>query len=833
MTPSLQGLSEIEARRRLQEAGPNEIPGPPKRNLGRIGLETLREPMFLLLMVAAGLYLTFGDLAEGLFLLGGATMSIALVVIQEARSERALMALRELAQPRVRVIRDGIEHQVLARELAPGDMVLVAEGERLTADGVLVEGGVLSIDESVLTGEAAPVIRTPNGDFTGEDDDAPSGVSARVYGGTLVVSGQGVVRMTQTGARSAIGKLGGSLAAIAPSSTPLQRSAKRLAALIGALAIAFSIAVAIAYGLLRGDWGQGALAAVTIAIALIPEEFPMVLAVFLALGAWRLAAHQVLVRRSAVIETLGAASVLCVDKTGTLTENQMRVARLWTPSGETAIEDGAELGEPSVRLLRICALACAVRPVDPMDKAVLALCSARSIAFRADKPGPSRVWPLQAERLAVVQLWAVSGKRMAAAKGAPEAIFQLCRLSDDDKANLQRVVESYAAQGLRVLGVAACAERGLFPADPSDARFEFFGLLGFVDPLRADAAAALDEASKAGLKVIMITGDHPATALAIARTAGLSVDAGALTGEELAALSEAAFRERLKHVRVFARIRPEQKLRLVEILKASGEVVAMTGDGVNDAPALEAAHIGVAMGRRGADVAREAADLVLLDDSFASIVEGVRLGRRIFANLRRAMTYITAVHVPIAGLALAPILFGLPPVLLPMHVVLLELIVDPTSSLVFEAAPADSSAMRRPPRDIDEPLFGPGQIGLAMLQGLGVLVASGGLYVSLLHGGSAAPVARGAAFLTLVTGNLILALIDAFTTGNLFGAERRVLWLITFLVSAILGAIFTFPAVGAIFQLASLPPHLAIFAMLLAASGGGWALLVAAASSRH
>ncbi len=833
--PSL-GLTDAEAQRRLAQVGPNVIPAGGGRSFVAIVFETMREPMFLLLVGAAVLYLFLGDAGEGAFLLFGAVASIGLVIVQEARSERALAALRDLAQPFARVLRDGVERRLPARDLVPGDVLLVGEGERLPVDGVVVGGDVLSVDESILTGESAPVAKPPSVDATKDVAGTPGpDPSPFVFGGTLVVRGQGVVRVTETGARSALGRIGTSLAAIEPEPTPLQQTAARLAAVMGAVALGFCAVVAVAYGLLRGGWIEGVLAGITVAIALIPEEFPMVLAVFLALGAWRLATHKVLVRRSAVIETLGAASVLCVDKTGTLTQNRMQVARLWTPDEELVVDTAPIRPVAAVaELLRLAALSSAVRPVDPMDRAIHALSHEAQVATGVADAEPRRSWPLRPERLAVVQLWRERGDaHVAAAKGAPEAVFQLCRLPAEDTQRLHAVIERYAELGLRVLGVAVARGRGEFLADPAEIPFQFAGLVGFVDPLRPDAAAALSEAQQAGIKVIMITGDHPATALAIARGAGIDTGPGALTGADLARLSIEELRARLATVRVFARVAPEQKLRLVEALKANGEVVAMTGDGVNDAPALEAAHIGVSMGQRGADVAREASDLVLLDDSFASVVGGVRLGRRIFANLRRALTYVTAIHIPIAGVALAPVLMGLPPLLFPMHVVLLELVIDPTCALVFEAEPAEASAMRRPPRPRREPLFGARQVRHAVLQGASVGGAVLALYSWVLASGHDEASARGAAFLALVVGNLVLALTDSAASTTIFAAHRKIYWAIVLAVGLAMAAIFTIAPLANVFHLRSPGPDLILIALGVAVVAGGWTSLLPSIRSRR
>jgi Ca2+-transporting ATPase len=822
----IEGLTTQAAAERLRSLGPNEIATPGRRSLHRIVLETMREPMFLLLIGAALLYLFLGDPAEGLFMVAGAGAAVGLVIFQEARSERALAALRDLAAPYARVFRDGIQVRIPARDLVPQDILLIGEGEWLPADGVLVAGEVLSVDESALTGESAPVTKQPAPDAVHPQEQAVPGaeISPYLFGGSLVVRGQGVVCISRTGGASALGRIGKSLASIGEEPTPLQRTAGRLVGLLSFVALGFCVLVAVTYGILRHDWVGGLLAGITVAIGLIPEEFPMVLAVFLALGAWRLATHKVLVRRSAVIETLGSATVLCVDKTGTLTENRMAVARLWTAEGDLQVLAGQPPVGASARLLCFAAMASAVRPVDPMDKAVRAFSGDPAAEEPVWDPEPERVWPLRPELLAVVQLWRSQDEaRLAAAKGAPEAIFRLCRLSSEETARLQGVVHTYAEQGLRVLGVASARSAGGFADEPQDVVFNFEGLIGFVDPMRAAVPAALLEARGAGIKVVMITGDHPATALAIARAAGIDCEAGVLLGSQVAALPFESLCERLKQVRVFARIVPEQKLRIVEAFKADGEIVVMTGDGVNDAPALEAAHIGVAMGEKGTDVAREAADLVLLDDSFDSIVGGIRLGRRIFANLRHALTYITAIHVPIAGLAIGPLLLGLPLMLFPMHVVLLELTIDPTCALVFEAEPSEADAMNRPPRRSDEPLFGPRQILMSLVQGAGVLVGVLALY---WWAASSAKVtqeeARGAGFIALVLGNLSLALADSASSGPLFSSARRTYWSIVLIIAGVLAVVFTAPSIAKVFEVSLPPPDLLLIAVTVGAISGGW-----------
>ncbi len=819
---SLRGLSEDEAARRLVEFGLNITHKPRTRGLVQILAGAAREPAFVLLLAAAGLYLVLGDLGEGLFLTAGAAASLGLVLYQEARSERALAALGRLAEPFARVIRDGVERQIHARELVPGDLVIVGEGERLPADGALLAGDALTVDELVLTGEAAPVTKRPVGDESCDEDPEPGGdESPIVFAGTLNVRGQGVVRTLRTGHATRLGKIGASLAAIRQEPTLLQKTTGRLVAQMGAFAFVACVLVVVAYGLLRSQWVQGAFAGLTISISLIPEEYPMVLAVFLALGAWRLAQSKVLVRRSAVIETLGAIGMLCVDKTGTLTRNRMAVAALWK-DGALWRTNGKPMEPDMARLLSIAELGSSPRPVDPMDRAIRELAASQPAPGRAG--APLRTFPLRAELLAFVQVWPEpDGGVLMAAKGAPEAIFRLCGLGVDERARLEAATAGLAEEGLRVLGVASCKRPDDGEEAPDGLKFDFEGLVGFLDPVREDVPAVIAAARRAGVKVVMVTGDFPVTAATIARTAGVDLSGGVLTGRELAALDAEGLKDALRHTRVFARVTPEQKLALVRAAKANGEIVAMTGDGVNDAPALEAAHVGVAMGQRGTDVAREAAAIVLLDDRLGSIIAGVRLGRRIFANLRKALTFITAVHIPIAGLALFPILLGLPPILFPAHVVVLELVIDPVCSLVFEGEPDEPGSMERPPRPSAEALFGRRQLLLGLAQGVAVLAAAFGLYLVALHLKIPTEQARAAAFVTLVSGNLALALADAFEpSAGLFHRRHRIFWTIAVLAGVTTAVIVAFPPAAALFQFQGLAPLAAAGATLLGLVAGGW-----------
>ncbi|MTV31675.1 HAD-IC family P-type ATPase [Rhodoblastus acidophilus] len=777
-TAADQGLTAAEAADRLRQDGPNLLPQDHQRGPFRIIVDALREPMLQLLLAAAVIYLFIGDLSGALVLLAFAVLNVVLVVVQESRMENALAALKDLTSPGAFVIRDGQRQRVAGADVVAGDIVVLMEGDRVPADARLLEVAGLEIDESLLTGESVPV-RKALGD--GETGDARPGGddSPNVWSGSLIVRGAGVARVFATGARTEIGRIGASLAAVESAPTPLQIQTRKLVTIFAVLGIGSSVALAVAYGLLQGDWIKGVLAGITLAMATLPEEFPLVLTVFMVLGAWRMSQKKVLTRRSAAIEALGAVTVLCTDKTGTLTLNKMTVAAL-VADGETwavSSQAGPELPEQFHSLVEFSILASRPDPLDPMERAFSDLGEKflkQTEHIHADWT-LAHGYPLQPALLAMSQVWRTKGGTgfVVAAKGAPEAVADLCHLPPERIEAMRRDLAALAAQGLRVLAVAqATWATDAWPETQHDFDFHMVGLVGLTDPLRPEARAAVEACAGAGIRVVMITGDHPATALAIARQAGIHSD-DAVTGAELEGLDEARFDARLAATNVFARIMPEQKLRLVQAFAAAGQIVAMTGDGVNDAPSLKAAHIGVAMGGRGTDVAREAASLVLIDDNFASLVTAVRLGRRIADNLRKAMGYILAVHVPIAGLSLLPVLVGWPMVLGPIHVVFLELVIDPVSSIVFEAEPEEDGLMTRPPRKPDAPLFDAPLLLHGLLQGAVVMVAALGIFQLGLGDAHGEEVARCMAFVTLVIGNLGLVLTNRSLKTSAFRALTR------------------------------------------------------------
>jgi len=763
------GLSEEQAARLLAEVGYNELPSSRPRSVFAIAFQVVREPMFLLLVAGGLVYLLLGDTREALMLMGFVFVVMGITFYQERKTERALEALRDLSSPRALVIRDGRERRIAGREVVPGDLIILAEGDRVPADAILLSCTNLSADESLLTGESVSVrkiclesettaLQSEMGRPGG--DDLPF-----VYSGSLIVQGHGVAVARATGANTEIGKIGKALQKVETGRTPLQEETNQLVTKLALLGLVLCLLVIAAFGLNRGDWLQGLLAGITTAMAVLPEEFPVVLTVFLALGAWRISASHVLTRHIPAVETLGAATVLCVDKTGTITENRMKVKKMFCGGELFQMDDGADsLPEAVHRTVEFSILASQIDPFDPMEKAFRRLGEeylARTEHMHRDWE-LVREYPLSKKLLAMSRVWRSPSRReyVIAAKGAPEAVMELCHLPGQDLEEIARAIQSLAGEGLRVLGVAAATfQEPELPDGQHDFEFQFLGLIGLEDPVRPGVAAAVEECRRAGIRVVMITGDYPGTAQAIARQIGLPADR-VITGQELAGLGDRALSEQIRDVCIFSRVVPEQKLRLVQALQANGEVVAMTGDGVNDAPALKAADIGIAMGMRGTDVAREAADLVLLDDDFSSIVRAVALGRRIFDNIKKAMAYILAVHVPIAGISLIPVMMGWPLIFFPVHVVMLELIIDPTCSIAFEAEPAEKDVMDRPPRDPRMPLFGRRTIGLSMLQGVSVLIIVLAVFAFSLYRGQGEDEARALTYTTLIVANLGLILAN-------------------------------------------------------------------------
>jgi Ca2+-transporting ATPase len=792
MNPSFQskdikGLTLKEASEILQKEGYNELPSSKPKSIFKIAFGVVKEPMFLLLVACGTLYLVLGDLQEGLMLLSFVFVVMGIEFYQEKKTEKALDALKDLASPRALVIRDGETIRIPGKEVVTGDIVVLQEGDRVPADAIVIKSTNLLADESLLTGESMPVRKREwiEGDniFIPGGDDIPV-----VYSGSMIVQGNGIVKVIGTALNTEIGKIGKALDSVKEEPTQLKKEMGTLVRRLAIIGILLCILVITVYTITRGDLLKGFLAGITLAMAMLPEEFPVVLTIFLALGAWRMSKKSVLTRKPAAIETLGSATVLCTDKTGTLTQNKMTVTRLFNGTDFFSVVSGGSFPEPFHEIIEYGILSSQANPFDPMERAIINIGDqflTNSEHIHADWV-MVKEYPLSKDLLAMSRVFSNTGtkEQVIAVKGAPEAIFDLCHLNSETISGYEKAIAEMASEGLRVLGVArASLISGELPSIQHDFELQFLGLIGLSDPIRKNVPDAVKECYNAGIRVIMITGDYPVTAINIGKEIGIKNPELFITGSQLKDMNEDELCERIKNVNIFARVIPEQKLKIVNALKKNREIVAMTGDGINDAPALKAANIGIAMGEKGTDVAREASSLVLMDDNFASIVGAVKMGRKIFDNLQKALGYIFAIHVPIAGLSLIPVLFAdLPLILWPVHIVFLELIIDPACTMIFEAEKEEKNVMSRPPKDINEPFFGGRKILFSCMQGLGIIVICLLVYFIGLKMGYSEKAVRTLTFVTLIVSNISVILSNRSWTSGIFKIlstpNKAVTWIV-------------------------------------------------------
>jgi P-type Ca2+ transporter type 2C len=787
-TYNITGISQKEAAEKLEKEGYNELPSSKPKSVFSIALGVVKEPMFLLLVACGSLYLILGDIQEGLMLLSFVFVVMGIEFYQEKKTEKALDALKDLASPRALVIRDGETIRIPGKEVVMGDIVVLQEGDRVPADAIVVNSTNFLADESLLTGESVPVRKREwiDGDtvFIPGGDDIPV-----VYSGSMIVQGSGLVKVIATALNTEIGKIGKALDSVKEEPTQLKSEMGTLVKRLAIIGILLCILVVAIYTITRGDLLKGFLAGITLAMAMLPEEFPVVLTIFLALGAWRMSKKSVLTRKPAAIETLGSATVLCTDKTGTLTQNKMTVTRLYNGTGFFNVVSEGSFPEPFHEIIEYGILSSQVNPFDPMEKAIINTGERflRNSEHLHSDWVMEKEYPLSKDLLAMSRVFSNTGtkEQVIAVKGAPEAIFDLCHLSNEKILLFEKAVGEMASEGLRVLGVArGNLVTGVLPSLQHDFDFEIVGLIGLSDPIRENVPDAVKECYNAGIRVIMITGDYPITATNIGKEIGIKNPELCITGPELKDMTEDELCERIRVVNIFARVIPEQKLKIVNALKKNREIVAMTGDGINDAPALKASNIGIAMGEKGTDVARESSSLVLMDDNFASIVGAVKMGRKIFDNLQKALGYIFAIHVPIAGLSLIPVLFAdLPLILWPVHIVFLELIIDPACSMIFEAEKEEKNVMSRAPKNINEPFFSAGKIFFSCMQGVGILVICLLVYFIGLKTGYTEKSVRTLTFVTLIASNIAVILSNRSWTSGIFKIlltrNKAVTWIVS------------------------------------------------------
>lgn len=812
------GLSQKDAARIIKAEGFNELPSQKKQQWFSILVKVLSEPMLILLILSGAIYLFMGELKDSLMLLSFVLVVIGITFYQERKTEKTLEALRDLSSPRVLVIRDGKQKRIAGQEVVRGDIIIIREGDRVPADAIVLSCQNLFVDESLLTGESVPVRKIPWNEKIQSQrpggDDLPF-----VYSGSMVTSGHGVARVNHTGVNTEIGKIGKSLESIKVEDTLLKKETTKIVLSVAIIGLILCAIVVLVYTFVKGDIIGGFLAGLTLSMAILPEEFPVVLLIFLTLGAWRISKNGVLTRRSAAIETLGAATVLCTDKTGTLTLNKMELSSLYVKGSfyELNNRNPSSLPDQFKTLLEYGVLASQKDPFDPIEKELNKIGELYLKNFFLDDFDLIKEYPPSKELWTLSHVWQLNNtKLVVASKGTPEAILNLCHTHDTQKQEILQKVKVMSSKGLKVLGVArAVSTLKILPDNHHDFIFEFVGLLGFIDPIRETAPDAIKEAYNAGMRIIMITGDYPGTAQFVANKIGIKNSKEFLTGDDLEKLNPLELREKIKTVNIFARIVPEQKLLIINALKANNEIVAMTGDGVNDAPALKAAHIGIAMGEGGTDVAREASSLVLLNDDFSSIVVAVRLGRRIYNNLKRSMGYILSVHVPIAGMSILPLVLGMPAMLLPAHIAFLELIIDPACSMVFESEKEDKNIMKIPPRNLRQPILNFKTVSISLLQGLGILIATTALLIFIIKSNRNESAVRSFIFVSLVLANLMLIAINLSWSKNIIKillSANKILFMVFIGAISCLLIVLYVPFFASLFRLT--PLHIKDFLLI-------------------
>ncbi len=827
-TPNYNGLSSEEARLRQHQYGKNELIPQKKESFFKKVFHIICEPMFLLLIIAAVIYFILGEPRDGAIMLIFVIGIISIDVIQEWKTDKTLNALKDLSAPTIPVIRDGIEKLIASADLVPGDLMMIHEGVKIPADGEVIRCADLCIDESSLTGEAERVFKIPVGNELPEKDYWRKDYC---YAGTLVMQGTGAIKVDKIGAQSEYGKIGLGVAITPQEDTPLQKQTGKLVKTCAVIAGVLFLMVGIFTWFNIPDHRfsdrliESILSGVTLAMAMIPEEFPVILTVFLSMGAWRLAKKNSLVRKLPSVETLGAVSVLCVDKTGTITMNQMTVQKVWAGN------------QQEQKLIETMGLGCETDTYDPMEKAMLTYCEDHGISkeslFHHEFVTE---YAFTNELKMMGHVWRRNGQLVIAAKGSPERILTICELTDEEREIAEKQINDLSSEGLRVIGVATAnpVNDQAIPASITDCRLTFLGLVGLADPPRESVKNDIALCREAGIRVVMITGDNGITASAIARKIGIPGSDRIITGEMLEAMSDTQLQEAVKNVSIFSRVIPEHKMRIVKAFKENGDIVAMTGDGVNDAPALKYADIGIAMGKRGSEVSREAADLILMDDNFTTIVETIRDGRRIYDNICKAVGYVFTIHIPIAFSSLLGPFLGIAPaslLLLPLHVVLLEVLIDPTCSIVLERQPAETNIMKRSPRNPKEKLLTGKLLSKSILQGLFVFAASfGAYYFTVKNSPAHAPAARSMGLSIIMLANLFLVQVNSSDYDNIFCSIRqllndKIMWAVNAGTVILLAVILYSPLAG-LLKLAPLSALQMLTALGLAAASVLWYELV-------
>lgn len=759
----LKGLSLAEVAARQLQFGKNSIESGASGYFLRIAWDIVKEPMFILLFIAGTLYFFLGESKEGLMMMAAIMLVAAISVYQEVKSNHALEALRQFSEPKVVVIREAAELEIDTSELVPDDTMLLEEGMKIPADAIILQANDLTVDESILTGESIPA------------DKSRKEGSNLVYQGTTINTGKCVAVVTATGKATALGKLGLAVAAYDPPKTLLQVQVNSFVKRFALFGFTGFVIIFLVNYVHYHDWVVSLLFALTLAMSAIPEEIPVAFSSFMALGAYKMSTLGIISRQPQIVENLGAVSVICLDKTGTITENKMQVSALYDFKLDKTIEITGATLETGTKLLQYAALASEMNPFDAMEKAIH---EAYERVAGGKTPAPPPIiheYPLEGRPPMMTHVYQHDNGKLAAAKGAAERIIDVCRLNHADKRKVMHHVQTLALQGYRVIGVARAIHHGnAFPERQDMFDWQFEGLLALYDPPRIKSGAVLKQFGDAKIEVKLVTGDFAETAMNIAGQVGIPGHLQYITGDEIMKLNEQDLKKAVKEKSVFARMFPDAKLKVIEALKSNGEIVAMIGDGVNDGPALKAANVGVAMGLKGTEIARQAADLILTDDNIESMVTAIKEGRKIFSNLKKAIRYIISIHIPIVSVASVPLLFGwsLPNIFTPVHLIFLELIMGPTCSVFFEREPVEDTIMKQGPRDRKTALFTGPEMGISIVQG--IVIATGVLILYHYHmvAGASLEETRNIVFSTLILSNVFLTFSNRSFTETIYHTSR-------------------------------------------------------------
>jgi Ca2+-transporting ATPase len=793
------GLNEEQVITSRHLHGENKIEGKSKNGFLTTALGLIKEPMLVLLIVAAAIYFVTGARGEGLFMLGAIFAISAISIYQDAKSRNALAALKSLTLPRCRAMRDGVEVEILREEIVIGDYLILDEGIRIPADGVILEAHDFSVNESILTGESLAVVKNE--------------VGAAVFQGTLVTSGRANVEVTAIGVKTKLGEIGTSLESIEQEPTPLQ---VQITNFVKKMAITGGIVFVIVWGInyvRTQQFLDSLLKALALAMSILPEEIPVAFTTFMALGAWRLMKMGIIVKRTQTIETLGSATVICTDKTGTITENKMQLKSVYVHDTNSIESPEEKLSEAGQQLLSMAMWSSEPDPFDPMEKALHDAYKLQSVTDHRPDFRLTFEYPLEGKPPMMTHIFSgKNGERIIAAKGAPEAIIALSGLSETENTNISAAINNLATNGYRILGVGQSHFSGSdYPEKQQALPFNFLGLVAFYDPPKANIKEVFESFYKAGIQVKIITGDNAATTQNIARQVGFRDAENVLLGDELITMDDLTLRKKVMHTGIFARMFPEAKLKVVNALKAEGETVAMTGDGVNDGPALKAAHIGIAMGIKGTEIAKQASSLILVDDDLARMVDAVAMGRKIYISLKNAIRYIISIHIPIILTVFIPLVLGwiYPNIFTPVHIIFFELIMGPTCSIIYENEPMEKGLLQQKPRALTSTFFSLKELSVSILQGLVITAGMLLIYQYALSRHYEENLTRSMVFIGLLSANIFLTLVNrsfrysVFTTLRYKNNLVLMIISITVLLSVM---IFTIPAVARFFSLDTVSP---------------------------